>query len=271
VRRYHLFEIEDQSGCPATVRDLATDYLHFVQTAVSLHRAITPVVREAMEAAGTTHIVDLCSGGSGPLPTVIDSLRQSGAAATATLTDLFPNIQAFERVARDSNGTIEYRRTSVDARAVPRELTGLRTLFNGFHHFKPEDARAILLDAANAGQPIAIFEASRRTLKTILLVLLLPLFVWITTPFMRPFLWKRLLFTYPLPCVPLICLWDGFVSQLRAYTPDELRALGAPADDRMYWRAGYVPLPVGPGQLTYLVGWPANTAAAGAENPKQVR
>jgi hypothetical protein len=52
------------------------------------------------------------------------------------------------------------------------------------------------------------------------------LFVWVFTPFMRPFLWKRLLFTYPLPCVPMICLWDGFVSQLRAYTPDELRALG---------------------------------------------
>jgi hypothetical protein len=271
VRRFHLFEIEDQSWCPATIRDLATDYLHFAQTAVSLHRAITPLVREAMEAAGTTHIVDLCSGGSGPLPTVIGNLRQSGVPGTATLTDLFPNIPAFERIASESNGTIEYRRTSIDARAVPRELTGLRTLFNGFHHFKPEDARAILLDAANAGQPIAIFEASRRTFKTMLLVLLLPLFVWITTPFMRPFLWTRLLFTYPLPCVPLICLWDGFVSQLRAYTPEELRALGAPAADRMQWRAGDVPLPIGPGQMTYLVGWPVNTVAAGALNPKQVR
>ena len=259
--RLHLFEIEDQPWCPAIVRDLATDYLHFVQTTVSLHRTITPFIREALDASGATHIIDLCAGGSGPLPAVIAELGKSGINASATLTDLFPNITAFERVADASNGTIGYVRTPVDARAVPRNLTGLRTLFNGFHHFKPEAARAILLDAANAGQPIAIFEASRRTFKTILpAIVLLPLFVWIATPFMRPFLWKRLLFTYLLPCVPLICLWDGVVSQLRAYTAEELTELGAPAAHKMYWRSGYTPMVTSPGLLTYLVGWPLATA-----------
>src|SRR5262245_17792176 len=85
MRRLHLFEIEDQSWCPAIVRDLATDYLHFVQTAVSLHRTITPLIEEALRASGTTRIVDLCSGGSGPLPAVIADLGQSGINATATL------------------------------------------------------------------------------------------------------------------------------------------------------------------------------------------
>ena len=259
--RLHLFEIEDQPWCPAIVRDLATDYLHFVQTAVSLHRTITPLIREALVASGTTRIVDLCSGGSGPLPAVIAELGKSGICASATLTDLFPNITAFERAADASKGIIGYVRTPVDARAVPRDLTGLRTLFNGFHHFKPEDARAILLDAANAGQPIAIFEASRRTFKTILpAIVLLPLFVWIATPFMRPFLWKRLLFTYLPPCVLLICLWDGVVSQLRAYTAEELTELGAPAAHKMYWRSGYTPMVASPGLLTYLVGWPLAAA-----------
>jgi hypothetical protein len=267
LRRLHLFEIEDQAWCPVTVRDLATDYLHFIQTALPLHRAITPLIRQTLDAAGTTRIVDLCSGGSGPLPAVIADLAESGVKATATLTDLFPNISAFEDAAKASGGAIDYLRTPVDARAVPRELIGLRTLFNAFHHFKPEDARAILLDAANARQPIAIFEASRRTFKTILPVLLLPLFVWVFTPWMRPFSWKRLLFTYPLPCVPLICLWDGLVSQLRAYTANELVALGAPANDTMTWQAGYTPLLAGPGMLTYLIGWPTPTAAAGGTVP----
>ena len=89
---------------------------------------------------------------------------------------------------------------------------------------------------------------------------------------MRPFSWKRLLFTYPLPCVPLICLWDGLVSQLRAYTADELLALGRPAGDTMNWQAGYTPLIAGPGLLTYLIGWPALAAPGGPdENPTQVR
>ena len=59
--------------------------------------------------------------------------------------------------------------------------------------------------AAAARQPIAIFEVSERSWRT-LPVLLTPLFVWLATPFMRPFLWRRLLWTYPLPLVPLTCI-----------------------------------------------------------------
>ncbi len=259
MQRRHLIELEDQPWFPSTVRDLATDYLHFAQTATSLHKAMTPLIREALEAAGTTRIVDLCSGGSGPLPAVIDELNQSGMHVSATLTDLFPNLSAFERAAAASRGAITYRHGPVDARTVPLELTGLRTLFNGFHHFRPADAKAILADAANARQPIAIFEASRRSLVTLVSVLLLPLMVLLFTPFMRPFKWTRLFFTYLIPLVPLTCLWDGFVSQLRAYTLEELTELGRSAGT-MVWRAGYEPFPRGPGRLTYLLGWPLATA-----------
>jgi hypothetical protein len=259
VRRRHLIELEDQAWFPATIRDLATDYLHFAQTATSLYKAMTPLIREALRAAGTTRIVDLCSGGSGPLPALIEDLGSSGMRVTATLTDLFPNLPAFERAAAASKGAIGYVRTPVDARAVPGELTGLRTLFNGFHHFRPDDAKAILADAAQARQPIAIFEASRRSLTTLIPVLFMPIFVWLSTPFMRPFKWTRLFFTYLVPLVPLTCLWDAVVSQLRAYTPEELQEMGRAAGT-MDWRAGYKPFPHGPGRLTYLVGWPASEA-----------
>ena len=99
MRRRHLIELEDQPWFPAVVRDLATDYLQFAQTASELDRAMTPLIREALAATGSTHIVDLCSGGSGPLTAVIEALRQMGIQATATLTDLYPNLPAFERAA----------------------------------------------------------------------------------------------------------------------------------------------------------------------------
>ena len=255
MRRLHLLELEDQAWFPITVRDLATDYLQFAQTATGMDKTMTPLIRNALEVSNTRHIVDLCSGGSGPLVAVIDNLRQSGIETTATLTDLFPNLPAFERAASESKGAIDYVRTGVDARAVPRELKGLRTLFNGFHHFRPADATAILADAVRANEPIAIFEFSRRSLGTLIPVLFMPLFVWLSTPFMRPLTWKRLLFTYPIPAVPFTCLWDGIVSQLRAYTIDELRQLGRSAGS-MEWRAGSIPIARGRGRLTYLVGCP---------------
>lgn len=254
MRRLHLFELEDQPWFPATIRDLATDYLQFIQTRFRLDRAMAPLVRRVLEQSGATRIVDLCSGGSGPLLLLVKDLAAGGLALRATLTDLFPNAPAFEKIAGASGGLIDYEREPVDARRVPARLTGLRTLFNGFHHLTPADARAVLHAAAAARQPIAIFEVSERSLRT-LPVLLTPLFVWLVTPSMRPMTWRRLLWTYPLPLVPLTCLWDGIVSQLRAYTPAELRAL-CQGSAPMTWEIGQIPIAKGGGRLTYLIGFP---------------
>jgi hypothetical protein len=255
MKRRHLFELEDQPWFPDTIRNLATDYLHFIQTKLKLHEPIAALVAAALRDTGTTQIIDLCSGSAGPLPSLLRDLAQRGTRATALLTDLFPNLPAFERIARESNGSIAFSRGPVDARAVPRELVGLRTMFNGFHHFKPADASAILRDAAVSRQPIAIFEVSDRAIGPLFSVLLMPLFVWAITPFMRPVRWSRLLFTYPVPLVPLTCMWDGLVSQLRAYTAAELAQLGAAAGT-MEWRSGHVPFTRGPGRFTYLIGRP---------------
>jgi hypothetical protein len=254
VRRLHLLELEDQPWFPATIRDLATDYLHFMEGALKFEGLLVPLVERALRESGTTHIVDLCSGGSGPVPNLVRLLNAKGVPATATLTDLYPNIPAFEQIAAITDSRVTFAITPVDARAVPPSLAGLRTIFNGFHHLAPDDARSVLHAAASARQPIAIFELSERSPRTIP-VILTPLFVWLATPFMRPFLWRRLLWTYLIPLVPLTCLWDGIVSQLRAYTPDELRTLTA-GSAPMRWDIGQVRFAGGRGRLTYLLGFP---------------
>ena len=256
MRRFHLLELEDQPWFPRTVRDLATDYLQFIQTRFRLDRAMTPIVRRVLDESETTRIVDLCSGGSGPLLLIVKDLADAGVPVHATLTDLFPNVPAFEKIAGQSDGRITYETGSVDARNVPAPLAGLRTIFNGFHHLTPEDARSVLHAAAAARQPIAIFELSERAWYTAIPILLTPLWVLIATPFMRPFLWRRLFWTYVVPGVPFTCLWDGMVSQLRAYTLDELRAFTA-GSAPMRWDMGKLPIAKGLGHLTYLVGSPA--------------
>lgn len=256
MKRRHLLELEDQAWFPRVIRDLATDYLQFVQTWLRLDRAMAPIVRRVMDAGGTTRIVDLCSGGSGPLLLLVQDLVGDGVAVTVTMTDLYPNVAAFEEIAARAEGRIGYETSPVDARNVPAALAGLRTLFNAFHHLTPGDARAVLHAAARARQPIAIFEISERSWRSLIsMALLTPLSVWLATPFMRPFLWRRLLWTYPVPLVPFTCWWDGIVSQLRAYTLEELRALAA-GSAPMHWEAGQVPVVNGQARLTYLVGFP---------------
>ena len=88
----------------------------------------------------------------------VAALKQTAPEISAVCTDLFPNRPALARVAAGSGGRIGFRTEPVDATAVPRDLRGLRTLFNAFHHFRPPAARRILEDAVDAAQPIAVVE-----------------------------------------------------------------------------------------------------------------
>jgi hypothetical protein len=133
----------------------------------------------------------------------------------------------------------------------------MRTLFDGFHHLRPIDARAVLADAYRRAQPIAIIEGTRRSVSTVIGMLFVPLMVLFVTPLIRPFSWARLFLTYVLPIVPLLVLWDGVVSCLRGYRPSELRALTAGLDDNYTWEVGQYTRHGA--VVTYLLGAPVGS------------
>jgi hypothetical protein len=265
IPRLHWFELEDQAWFPATIRDLSTDYLRFLGARFALHRPAVALVANTLRKTGTTRLVDLCSGGGGPIVGLIEDLAEPGL--TVLLTDRFPNHDAFQQIAANSKGRISFREEPVDARRVPREADGFRTLFNAFHHFRPEDARAVLRDAADAKQGIGIFEIPDRTWRVLLpMIFFTPLMVAVATPFIRPFRWRRLFWTYVLPFVPMTCWWDGIVSQLRAYTVSELEQLARAVGATGYcWEAGKVPIGSAPGYLTYLIGYPKPESRTGSK------
>lgn len=256
LARLQLVELEDLPWWPSAVRDFATDALHFLQTRLGLYRVIVPLLADAVRGSGVRHLVDLCSGAGGPLPAIVDELRREGLQVTAVLSDGFPNRDAFARVAAESAGAISFEAKPVDARSVPGHLRGLRTLFNAFHHFPPDAAADVLRAARDAGQPIAVFEFPDRNAPAILRMLAVPLLVWLTAPFMRPWSGRRLLWTYLIPLVPLTCFWDGVVSHLRAYRPGELQALADSIGPGFGWQVGRVRIGRVPGHLTYLIGLP---------------
>lgn len=102
----------------------------------------------------------------------------------------------------------------------------------------------------------AVFEGNKRTLGLCLAFLLIPLVVWSVTPFLRPFRWRRLLWTCLVPLYPAAMLWDGLVSNLRAYSVDELRELTASIDVAGYeWEVSRLPGGWRPA-VTYLLGFP---------------
>jgi len=257
MRRVHLLEIEDQAWCPRPVRDGGTDWLHFMANTHKAFNAIAPRLRDAMRRAGVDRIVDLCSGGGGPWLALAPVLEQSGRVEVQ-LTDYYPNLPALRRICTASDGRIGYRAERVDATDVPAALDGVRTIFNGFHHFRPRDAQAILADTVRKRRAIAVVEGSDSRLLGIIFILLMPLMMLAMTPRIRPFRWSRLLLTYVLPAIPLLGLFDGIVSMLRIYNPRELREMvaGIPGADSFDWDIGTQPVKGSPIGLTYLIGVP---------------
>lgn len=149
---------------------------------------------------------------------------------------------------------VSYEASPVDALAVPARLRGVRTIFDAFHHFRPEQARAILADAASKQTPILIVEATERSLLAVLgMLLFAPLLVLLLTPFVRPFSWGRLLFTYVVPLAAPLIVFDGIVSCWRSYTPAELLALTRDLESSGY-RFRVEQLKSRGGRLTCLIG-----------------
>jgi hypothetical protein len=81
------------------------------------------------------------------------------------------------------------------------------------------------------------------------------------TPWIRPFRWSRLFWTYLIPVVPFVFLFDGIVSCLRTYRPEELREMVGELTAAGYqWQIGEQSGMHGEMPITYLIGCaPART------------
>src|SRR5438128_2639123 len=105
--RLQWFEIEDLPRCPAPIRDAMTDYLQFVIERARPYAAAAHRLCAALERSGARSILDLCSGAGGPWPGLLEELDGSGAQQVC-LTDRYPNLPAFERLAGASGGRIVF-------------------------------------------------------------------------------------------------------------------------------------------------------------------
>jgi hypothetical protein len=260
MRRVQFIELHEQAWFPASVRDEITDALQFGFNLLKAYAPIASLLQSALDSSGSRSIVDMCSGGGGPWLDLSRKLKPQQPhgdplALQIWLTDKYPNLGAFQKVRAASENRINYYAGSVDAMKVPDELKGLRTMFTSFHHFSPEQARVILQNAVDAGEGIGVFELTRRAWSTIGLMFCWVLMLFVCRPWIRPFRWSRLLWTYLVPIIPLAMLFDGVVSCLRTYRPEELREMVEQLTANAYrWEMGE--LSTGRAPITYLIGYP---------------
>jgi hypothetical protein len=261
MRRKAWFEIHDHRLFPRFLRDLVTEALEAMWNAQDFYGPVAGRLRRALDESGATRVIDLCSGGGGPwLRFSRDLAGDDGLVPAILLTDKYPNQRAFQQIQDATGRAIGFYPGSVNAMRIPPELAGFRTMFSTFHHFGPGEARAILKDAFDQRQGIAIFEAAKcdcRTLAAVFAVALLGL--WLA-PRIQPFRWSRIFWTYLLPAIPFTLWLDGLLSCLRSYSRADMRELVEELTDENYrWEIGEESR--GLVSVQYLVGCPMGSSA----------
>lgn len=250
MERVHAFEFEDLPWVPAAVRDGGRDLLDVMFARMRFYRPLAPALRDLLRETGVNVLCDVCSGSGGGAVAMLAELDALGHREVSLhLSDRFPNEAAIARVRDAGDARVRYLAEARDALDAPADPHAVRTMFGALHHFRPDDVRRVIARAVEARAPVALFDVAAspviRRLPGVLLPLaavpnlaLLFVVALALVPLARPFRASRVALSYALPLIPALYAWDGTVSALRAYTPEELLAIArsAPGGDGYDWR-----------------------------------
>ena len=149
------------------------------------------------------------------------------------------------------------KRVFVDADNFTASEEGLYLSVNSFHQFSVDEAKDILKQIAENKQPVVVVEGNNDSLWQVFgMTVIVPLTVLLTAPFVKPFRFERIIFTYIIPVLPFVTFFDGFMALFKLYAPKDLDELTTSIKTEGYsWRTGKLDNGRG-GKIIYLIGYP---------------
>lgn len=220
MKRIHLFEFEDFAWFPEWLRRCVTRLILVMHDLLGTSDKVADLIAKVLRESESSTILDLCSGSGGPMPDVLQILREKHGLHNINLilTDLYPDHKTAEVFNSQTENNINYLTTPVDATQLDGQLNGVRTMIGSFHHMKPQNAKKILSSVQESGEPICVFEISDNSTPIGLWWITFPvsfIMTFFITPMVRPMSWQQLVFTYIIPIIPICFAWDGAVSNAR--------------------------------------------------------
>lgn len=256
MNRIHAFEFNDQSWLPQFMTSWMTSVLHVSHRQTEDGRVWAPKVLELMRKCGQRRIVDLCSGGGGPVLDLVRILeKEYSVDVHLTLTDLIPNLRSAAEINKQGPNRV-YITRSMSATNVPNDWQGVRTVFSGFHHLRPANAFNLLKNAFDNRQYLFVGETTKRSLRAIRVYSKAPIHFFAATKLINPTLAQRVC-TFAVPVLPLMLGWDNVMSCLRTYSSRELTEFTRRLNSRDYqWEMGELYNPVLDTPYPYIMGYP---------------
>lgn len=239
-------ELEDRPWFPAFLRKHQTDYLAFLASIFKLYDPVKPQLLNCLIHGSKDEWTDVCSGSGGPIISLDLPHR-------ILLTDKYPISNFSER-----NERILFHEKPIDILQDEIPGEGLTSIFNAFHHFDHAQKTTILQKARKNRRPVFIAEILQPNLICLVRVILAAtLMQWLLVPFMKPFSWKRLIFTYVIPIHTLTVVIDGIISVCKAGSATYLQSLAEEQTSGSYTFA-FEAIPSFHATLYILYGRPIN-------------
>jgi hypothetical protein len=208
-------ELEDYYWFPTILRKYQMEFIGILVSKFSLYKTVAEDIKMLLIASNITKIVDLCSGSGEAAISVHRAINLPHLQLT--LTDLYP-----QQIPALPN--ITYAPNAIDALQIPIEKDTFYTMYNAFHHFDKEEQKLLIEKIYEAKAQLYLVEIVRPTLMNFVQVTLAAtLGVLFLCPFIRPFEWKRLLFTYIFPLNMLTVAIDGYISILKSKNVQQYR------------------------------------------------
>ncbi len=211
-----LKELEDYNWFPNGLRKFQLEFIGSLVKWFNFYKPLVPLAKNLLVIAKANAVLDLCSGSGEP---AIYLQNKLGNNFVTTLTDKFPQ-------KKSSTSSIIYLNESIDVLNIIPEKEKLYTMYNAFHHFDDEEQRRILQLFSTNQSSILIVEILTPSFFTFLNVVFSgTIGQLILTPFIRPFSFWRLFFTYVIPVNIFTVVYDGIISVLKSKTLKQYQTL----------------------------------------------
>jgi hypothetical protein len=201
-------ELEDHSWFPAWLRRYQMEYISFLAEKLGLYAPVLPTLKTLQDQHRFDTWTDCCSGSAGPVQYL---LQHDFTTATIILTDKYVQPIPFAK----TNTAIHLKEMNVLQDAIPGH--GLVTMFNALHHFSHTERKQIIQTIAQEKRPFLFAEITHPNVINLLSISFATIIGQLLfAPFISPFSFQRLLFTYLLPINLITITWDGWMSVFRS-------------------------------------------------------
>jgi hypothetical protein len=215
-------ELEDYSWFPSLLRNFQVEYIGFVAVKLNIYELFIDHLQTLPQPMQT--MTDLCSGSGEP---AISIFRKSGCFTHLTLSDKFP----ISLKLNDEQISDEIQK--IDVLKMEFKHGTCYTMFNSFHHFKDAEKLKIIHKIQKSGSDAFIVEVLQPTIYCFFkIVITTTIGVLFLTPFIAPFSFKRLFFTYIIPLNILTITFDGIVSVFKSRSVKQYQKMFANSENK---------------------------------------